>query len=74
MKRPIPATGCLSHKDALAALPGIRKNLMYRGETTGDFPMCAEVKKWGRGWAVMVGFQDSVDLEEAEAALSQAAA
>ncbi|MFD8654183.1 hypothetical protein [Streptomyces mirabilis] len=62
MQRPITATQCLSYKDAYAALPGVRKNLKYRGLTQDPFPMCAIVQKWGGGWAVFVGFQNSVDL------------
>lgn len=62
MQRAITATPCLSRADAIAALPGVRKNLKYRGLTQDPFPMCATVRKWGAGWAVFVGFQKSVDL------------
>jgi hypothetical protein len=35
--------------------------------------MCAEVDRYGLGWAVYVGFQPWVDLEEAVEALGAAA-
>lgn len=59
MKRPVPATRSLSRKEALTALSGIRKNLVYRGLTQAPDRMCANVQRYGQGWAVFVGFQNS---------------
>jgi hypothetical protein len=73
MQRPIPATRSLPYDEAHAALPDIRKNLKYRGLTRDPYPMCAEVGRWGLGWAVFIGFQPNVDLEAAMEALGEAA-
>jgi hypothetical protein len=73
MQRPTPATGCLDKEDAYASLPGIRKHLKYRGLTKDPHAMCAEVSRYGDGWAVYIGFQDSVDLTEAMKALGVSA-
>jgi hypothetical protein len=73
MQRPIPATRSLPFDEAHAALPEIRANLKYRGLTQDPYPMCAEVDRYGLGWAVYVGFQPWVDLEEAVEALGAAA-
>lgn len=64
MRRPIPATPCLPYDEAHSALPGVRKSLKSLGLTRDPFPMCAQVKKWGQGWTVFVGFQDSVDISQ----------
>lgn len=61
MRRPIPATRSLPYKEAADALPGIRKHLVYTGLTQAPGRMCAKVMKYGQGWAVYVGFQDSDD-------------
>ncbi|MEV7675142.1 hypothetical protein [Streptomyces sp. NPDC088752] len=49
----------MSHADAQRALPGIRKNLVYRGLTQAPGRMCAKVGKYGKGWVVFVGFQNT---------------
>jgi hypothetical protein len=69
MQRPIAATRCLSYDDAAAALPDIRQNLKYRGLTRDQYGLCAEVGRYGQGWAVFVGFQPSTDADEAIQAL-----
>lgn len=69
MQRPIPATSSLPHASAKAALSGIRKNLMYRGLTRNPYSMCAEIGRYGLGWAVYIGFQPDADLNKALAAL-----
>jgi hypothetical protein len=48
-------------------------NLKYRGLTRGPYPMCAEVGRYSLGWAVYVGFQPCVNLEEAVEALGHVA-
>lgn len=73
MQRPIPATRSLPFREAHTALPGVQKNLMHRGFTRKPYDMCAEVDRYGLGWAVYVGFQDSVDLSSALLALEEAA-
>jgi hypothetical protein len=70
MQRPIAATRCLSYDDATAVLPDIRQNLKYRGLTRDQYGLCAEVGRYGRGWAVYVGFQRSADVHEATQAIT----
>lgn len=73
MQRPIAATSSLPYDEAHAALPEVRANLKYRGLTRDPYPMCAEVGRYGLGWAVFVGFQNNVDLQEALEVLGAAA-
>lgn len=65
MQRPIPATRSLPYRQASTALSNVRETLMSRGLTRKPFSMCASVRRYGAGWAVYVGFQDSVDLPRA---------
>lgn len=46
---------------------------MYQGFTRNPFGMCANIGRYGAGWAVFVGFQNSVDLDRALPALQEAA-
>lgn len=63
MRHPRRATSSLSRKDALAQQKAMAGVLKAMGLTQPPNRMCAGVKKYGRGWAVYVGYQDSDDSE-----------
>lgn len=69
MQRPIPATRSLPYVEAKAAAARARETLIRRGLTRNPYAMCAMVGKYGQGWAVFVGFQDSANLPKALRAL-----
>lgn len=73
MQRPIPATRSLPLDEAKAALPRVRAHLKQRGLTRAPYDMCAEIYKYGVGFAVYVGFQNSARLHKALPALEEAA-
>jgi hypothetical protein len=72
MQRPIPATRSLPYAEADAVLPRVRTNLKNRGFTRKPYAMCAEVMRYGAGWAVYVGFQPDADADKASEALERA--
>lgn len=62
MRHPRRATSSLSREDALAQQKIMAGVLKAMGLTQPPNRMCAGVKKYGQGWAVYVGYQDSDDL------------
>lgn len=71
MQRPIPATRSLPYREAQTAFRHARETLIRRGLTRKPYEMCAMVGKYGQGWAVFVGFQDSTNLPKALRALEE---
>ncbi|QDN94873.1 hypothetical protein FNV58_00670 (plasmid) [Streptomyces sp. RLB1-9] len=69
MQRPIPATRSLPFDEAKAALRRVRDDLKSQGFTRAPYDMCAEIDRYGAGWAVYVGFQPDANLSKASAAL-----
>lgn len=65
MQHPRRASGSLSRKDALRELAIMARTLKAMGLTAPPRRLCAGLRKYGQGWAVYVGQQDSDDLPAA---------
>lgn len=61
MRHPRRATPSLSREDALREQEVMAKALKAMGLTEPPNRMCVGLRKYGRGWAVYVGYQDSDD-------------
>lgn len=59
-------TSSLPRADALAQLKDTAQSLKALGLTQAPGRMCAGLKKYGQGWAVYVGYQDSDDVPDQE--------
>lgn len=68
MQRPVRITSSLSRADARAEAETMAQTLVALGLTRPPKRMCVGLQKYGQGWAVYVGYQDTDDLPPAEPA------
>lgn len=66
MQQPFRATSSLSRRDAKVELDTLAQTLRSLGLTQEPNRMCVGLRKYGQGWAVYVGYQDSDNIEPVE--------
>lgn len=66
MQQPFRATRSLSRSDAKDQLDVLAQTLKSMGLTQEPNRMCVGLRKYGQGWAVYVGYQDSDNIEPVE--------